>query len=209
VYRDHGVAHRGRTRIASLVPASPYIDTTPGNGTWVYVVRAEDAAGREEQNDVFQQESEGSCRNNFPGDAGLGPDGGVDSPNADRLRAAPATHGDRRELPGGDLGRPIISAGPWDDGRLRLRWSASIDEGGLYPVTYSVLRGDLDLLRTTGYSHALAAPTSCGLTLHELILDDEIDGRSSYYLVVAVSGDNATFGYDSSGRELPAATVCE
>ena len=84
-----------------------------------------------------------------------------------------------------------------------------MDEGGLYPVSYSVLRGDLLTLSDSGYSHALAAPDSCGITEHETELASQVDGGSYYYLIVAVSGDNATYGYDHLGLERPATPVCE
>jgi hypothetical protein len=201
VYRDHGVAHAGETLVASVVRGSPYVDTTPGNGTWVYVVRAVDGSGNEERNQVFQQESEGSCTNDFPRDAGLDRENGIDPPNADHGNSA-----------GGGLRERIetrLGHSAHGDGSLRVRWLPSLDEGGLYPVSYSVLRGDLFALRTTGYTHALVTAGSCGIVEHEHLMPDQLDGRAYYYLVVPVSGDNATFGYDSSHRERPVAPVCE
>lgn len=199
VYRDHGVAHAGETLVAAGVPGSPYIDTTPGNGTWIYVVRAVNGAGLDDGNEIFQQESEGSCRNDFPRDAGLDRENGVDPPRADRFRSAP---GGPRE-------------GEWDTTRLRLHamtidisWLPSPDEGGLYPVTYSVVRGTLQSLREGAYDHELVLPDACGIAGHELAMPDQVDGVSRYYLVVAVSGDNATYGYDSFGREIEATPVC-
>ncbi len=205
VYRDNGVGRRGRTRIATLVPGSPYVDTTPGNGTWTYVVRAQDRSGREEQNDVFQQESENSCTNDFPRDAGLDRENGIDSPNADGGHAAPRPGlGAGRERRVEDL---RVMRSRLHDG-LRIRWNPSPDEGGLYPITYSVLRGSLRDL-PTGYQHALVAPDACGIAEHEYRTPPQDDGQASYYIVVPVSGDNATFGYDSDGRERPAVVVCE
>lgn len=203
VYRDHGVAHAGETLVASLVPASPYVDTTPGNGTWVYVVRAVDRAGHREMNTVFQQESEGSCTNDFPRDAGLDREDGVDPPNGDRGHAGRIDRGGLREASGPlRLERPMFHEG------MRIAWKPSPDEGGPYPVTYAVLRGDCATLRAGRYSHALVAPGACGLTGHEYVMMGQGDGAASYYVVVAVSGDNATFGYDSSGREIPDSPVC-
>lgn len=200
VYRDHGVAHAGRTRVASGVTGSPYIDTTPGNGTWIYVVRAVNGAGLDDGNSVFQQESEGSCTNDFPRDAGLDRENGLDPPRADRFRSDPSTS----------------STGGPDAARLRLlgmaidiAWIPSPDEGGLYPVTYSVLRGTLGSLQAGAYDHALVTPDACGIPIHSFSMPDQLDGISRYYLIVSVSGDNATYGYDSFGREIAASPVCE
>jgi hypothetical protein len=88
-------------------------------------------------------------------------------------------------------------------------WDPSPDEEGMYPVTYSVLRGELAELSRGVYTHRLVDPAACGLTAHEYEMVDQGDGVSYYYLVVPVSGDNATFGYDSAGAERPAAPVCE
>jgi len=209
VYRDHGVGHRGETLVASGVPGSPYIDTTPGNGTWVYVVRAVDGADNEEQNEVFQQESENSCTNDFPGDAGMDDENGVDPPNGDGGNSfTPPPGGD--DLQGRLEARIERSLGRLRGNEtLRIAWTPSPDEGGLYPVTYSVLRGDLFALSASGYSHVLATPDACGITEHETALDSQVDGGSYYYLIVAVSGDNATYGYDHLGAERPEAPVCE
>lgn len=199
VYRDHGVGHRGDTLVASGVPGSPHVDTTPGNGTWVYVVRAVDAAGNEEQNEVFQQESENSCTNDFPADAGMDDENGVDPPSADGQAGLP--------WPG--EGEPVVLGMRRRDGAadMRISWAASPDEGGLYLVTYSVLRGSIAALAEGRYDHALAAPDACGIALNEALLSDQPEG-SQYFLVVAVAGDNATFGYDSAGAERPSAEVC-
>jgi hypothetical protein len=200
IYRDNGVGHAGETLVASGVPGSPHVDTTPGNGTWVYVVRAVDAAGNEEGNEVFQQESENSCTNDFPRDAGMDRENGVDPPNADGGAPPPARPGDEEIVVSGF--RRLEGVGD-----MSIRWTASPDEGGLYLVTYSVLRGSLDSLRRGAYDHALATADSCGITGHQALLSDQPTG-SHYYLVAAVAGDNATFGYDSSGQERVSAGVC-
>jgi len=200
IYRDHGVAHRGETLVGTS-PHTPYQDTTPGNGVWVYVVRAVDAAGNEEQNEVFVQESEGSCTNNFPMDAGMKKGKNIDPPNADKqsgiLRVGREPEGP--PPPGFDS--------EWLD--IRISWEASPNEGGLYPVTYAILRGSLEDLQTDGYLYTLVDPAACGIVENEYIMEDQVDGFSYYYVIVPVSGDNATFGYDSRGVERPAAPVCE
>jgi hypothetical protein len=83
VYRDNGVVHAGTTLVGTS-PGSPYMDTTPGNGVWVYVARAVNGAELEEQNEVFVQESESSCMNEFPRDAGMKKGKNIDPPNADK-----------------------------------------------------------------------------------------------------------------------------
>jgi len=200
IYRDHGVAHRGETLVGTS-EHTPYQDTTPGNGVWIYVVRAVDAAGNEEQNEVFVQESEGSCTNDFPMDAGMKKGKNIDPPNADKQ--------------GGILGVGREPEGPptpgfdseWLD--IRISWEASPDEGGLYPVTYAVLRGSLEDLQSDGCLYTLVDPAACGIAGNEYIMEDQVDGFSYFYVIVPVSGDNATFGYDSRGAERPEAPVCE
>jgi len=213
VHRDSGVAHAGETLVASGVPGSPYVDTTPGNGTWVYVVRAVDAAGNDDPNEVFEQQHEGSCTNDFPRDAGKDREDGIDPPNADGGHASPVEGGgaprDWRSDPGrrGEVERPILR--PMTHGAMTISWKPSPDEGGLHEVTYAVVRGDLLALGERGHSHELVEPGACGIEGHELVMEAQLDGPAWYDLVVPVSGDNATFGYDSFGEEREEVAVCE
>jgi len=199
IYRDHGVAHRGETLVGTA-EHTPYTDTTPGNGVWVYVVRAVDGAGNEEQNEVFVQESEGSCTNDFPMDAGMKKGKNIDPPNADKQGGilAVGREPEGPPTPGFDS--------EWLD--IKISWEASPDEGGLYPVTYSILRGSLEDLQSDGYLYTLVDPAACGIVENEYIMEDQADGFSYYYVIVPVSGDNATFGYDSRGAERPEVPVC-
>jgi len=106
-------------------------------------------------------------------------------------------------------GEPVV-LGMWQGpgvGDMRINWSAPPDEGGPYLVTYTVLRGSIAALTEGRYDHELAASDACGISLHEALLPDQAGG-SHYSLVAVVAGDNATFGYDWSGQERPAAEVC-
>jgi hypothetical protein len=192
IYRDNGVAHAGETWVGSDTDGSPYEDTTPGNGVWVYVVRAVNGAGLEEQNEVFVQESENSCTNDFPRDAGMKKGKNVDPPNADKQ--------DFRILGMGIEGEFLD---------IRINWQRSADEGGLYPVTYSVLRGNLDDLGDGTLRYGLVDGAACGIAEDHYIMTGQVDGVSYYYVIAPVSGDNATFGYDSSGMERAETAVCE
>jgi len=200
IYRDHGVAHRGETLVGTS-EHTPYQDTTPGNGVWVYVVRAVDTAGNEEQNEVFVQESEGSCTNDFPMDAGMKKGKNIDPPNADKQGGILRVEREPEGPP------PPRFDSEWLD--IRISWEGSPDEGGLYPVTYAVLRGSLEDLQTDGCLYTLVDPAACGIVENEYIMEDQVDGFSYFYVIVPVSGDNATFGYDSRGAERPEAPVCE
>ena len=143
-------------------------------------------------------------------------DDGPDPPSADAVAPGPGDGFERPE----PFGRPeeprvfdparridrarLIRHGIGD---MRISWIPSPDEGGLHLVTYSVLRGTLASLRAGAHDHELVDPTACGITEHEYVMTDQ-RGGSYYYLVVPVGGDNATFGYDSTGTERPAAGVC-
>jgi len=80
IYRDPDVAQAGDTAVGTSVH-SPYGDASPGNGVWVYVVRAVDRAGNEEQNEVYIEESENSC--SILRDARLTSAGNVERPGGD------------------------------------------------------------------------------------------------------------------------------
>jgi len=177
IFRDHGAAHVGET-VVGTATASPYVDASPGNGVWTYVVRAVDRAGNEEHNMVFIEAAENSCADVYPRDARL--------------------HNDRNVNP-----RTTATQ------QVRIAWEPSPDEGGPYPVTYAILRGNLRQLRLGDYDYVLVHPAACGLTDHEYLMENQVDGVSYYYVVVAVSGDNATYGYDSAGTERREEDVCE
>jgi hypothetical protein len=92
---------------------------------------------------------------------------------------------------------------------IQINWFRSEDEGGLYPITYTVLRGRIDELSTGVYDWERADANACGITEDYYVMDEQVDGESYYYVVVPVSGDNATFGYDSDGTERAPGPVCQ
>jgi len=106
-----------------------------------------------------------------------------------------------------DAGGSRTAAGP-GSADIRISWEGSPDEGGLYPVTYAVLRGSLEDLESDGYTYTLVDPAACGITENEYIMESQVDDFSYYYVIVPVSGENATFGFDSRGVERPEAPVC-
>jgi hypothetical protein len=100
------------------------------------------------------------------------------------------------------------NVGPPDAlGDIRIDWWPSPDEGGPHPITYTILRGRLEDLRGPGYTYGMVDSNAWGITDHHYYMERQVDGEDYYYVVVPVSGDQATFGYDSNGVERPEVPV--
>jgi len=91
-------------------------------------------------------------------------------------------------------------------GLLTFTWGAP----GCSSATYGLYRGDLNTLRTVGYSHDVALACAQGTTSLSISEDDPNLGSADYFLVVASTGpEEGSYGRDGAGLERPrSAAAC-
>lgn len=125
-------------------------------------------------------------------------EGGIDDIVVNGTQACSSVTGAPGE-PGTSVALTVTKSG----GNLVFSWGAP--DPGCTASDYALYKGDLGILKSTGYNHDTVITCSTGgSTTYSVSLSDPKIGAMDYYIVVGLNGTHeSSYGRDSKGIERP------